>query len=85
MKSRASRFFFCLVMVLFIYPYNINAQPGIKFGVVISGFQAWQDLKPYTGNDYRPFLGYEVDWVQDEGYPDIGFQFGLFYTSAFYI
>ena len=45
---------------------------GIKAGAVLSG---------YEGDEYQPYLGYEVDWIQnDAGSPDVGFQLGLFYS-----
>lgn len=48
---------------------------GVKIGAVVSG---------YEGNDYRPYLGYEIDWLQeDAGSPDIGFQIGFFYSRRF--
>jgi hypothetical protein len=81
MKSRLKIFFIGILLLIFIQPDDTYGQIGIKGGVVISGYQPWQDLTPYTGNDYQPFLGYEVDWLQDDAsYPDLGLQIGFFYT-----
>jgi hypothetical protein len=74
---------FCIgiLLLIFFLPNATFGQIGIKGGVVISGFQPWQDLTPFEGNDYQPFLGYEVDWIQDDAsYPDLGLQIGIFYT-----
>jgi hypothetical protein len=56
-------------------------QAGIKSGVVLSGFRATHsDARYWMGEDYRPFLGYEVEWVVEGDYPDLGIQVGVFYT-----
>lgn len=81
MKTNENRFLFRLLIFLIIYSNLTIAQPGIKAGLVLSGFQPRQDLSPFLGNDYRPFLGYEVDWIQDEAHPKVGFQAGVFYTK----
>jgi hypothetical protein len=81
MRSVKSSFHSRVLLLLLTLPSTAFAQPGIKAGVAVSGFQAWQDLEhPHSANDYRPFLGYEVDWLQEESYPDFGLQIGLFYT-----
>ncbi|MFQ6116615.1 MAG: outer membrane beta-barrel protein, partial [bacterium] len=80
MKINKKGFLLCILLLL-VHLSTAFGQLGLKGGLAVSGFQAWQDLRPYSGNDYRPFLGYEVDWIQDEGYPDVGFQVGVFYTK----
>jgi hypothetical protein len=61
--------------LLLLPPGTALAQAGVKAGVVASG------LLP-SKEDYRPFLGYEVDWVQyGVSYPFIGLQIGVFYTA----
>ena len=81
MNIRMKIFFIGILLLIFVQPNATLGQIGIKGGVVISGFQPWQDLTPFTGNDYQPFLGYEVDWLQDDAsYPDMGLQIGIFYT-----
>lgn len=79
MKTNKKRFLLCILLLLFIHITTVFGQLGIKGGLVMSGFKPSQDLKPFLGDDYRPFLGYEVDWIQN-GYPDFGFQIGIFYT-----
>ena len=70
------------LFLLFVHFNTVFGQTGIKVGVVVSGYQPSQDLTPFLDNDYRPFLGYEVDWIQDDaGSPDIGLQIGIFYTG----
>jgi hypothetical protein len=81
MKCKKKIFCIGILLLIFFLPNAAYGQIGIKWGVVISGFQPWQDLTPFTGNDYQPFLGYEVDWIQDDAsYPDLGLQLGIFYT-----
>ena len=55
MKSN-KKVFFLVVLLFFVQPNLTFGQPGIKVGLVVSGFQPWQDLTPFEGNDYRPFL-----------------------------
>ena len=64
--------------IIFIILANaLVAQPGIKGGVSISALQS-------SNEDYRPFLGYEVDWVQHgASNPVFGLQLGVFYTLQF--
>jgi hypothetical protein len=60
------------------------SQFGIKGGLAVSGFQLSQKSSSSTGNDYRPFLGYEVEWIQegDASSPDLGLQIGIFYVRS---
>jgi hypothetical protein len=59
--------------ILFI-SINLFAQAGIKGGLSISALQS-------SNEDYRPFLGYEVGWVQHgTSNPVLGLQLGMFYT-----
>ena len=63
-------------IVFFLFSLSLNAQPGIKGGLAVSALQA-------SGEDYTPFLGYEVSWVQDgTSNPVIGLQLGVFYTIS---
>jgi len=58
-------------------------QFGIKAGVALSGYQPSQNISTEYNHDYRPFLGYEIEWIQnDAGSPDIGLQLGIFYTHT---
>ncbi len=58
------------------------AQWGIKMGPAFSGFQpSHSDSRYITGEDFRPFLGYEVDYLQDKTYGDLGLQIGVFYAK----
>ncbi len=76
-----------LFAVLVVQP--AMSQPVIKAGLVVSGMKpSHVDARGEKGDDFRPFLGYEVDWIQ-HGYsaPDVGFQVGISYlvdlSSAF--
>ena len=73
-----------IFIVLIYLPFNIAfGQFGIKAGVALSGYQPLQNLSSEYTHDYRPFLGYEVEWIQnDEGSPDFGLQLGIFYTHT---
>lgn len=69
------------LILIFIFPDIAFGQFGFKGGVALSGYQPSQNISTEFGHDYRPFLGYEVEWIQnDEGSPDIGLQAGIFYT-----
>lgn len=64
---------FLIIFALF-YTIPIIAQPGIKAGLNLSALQSSQE-------DFRPFLGYEVSWVQEgTSNPVFGLDAGLFYT-----
>ena len=60
------------------------SQFGLKGGLAMSGFQLSQNSSSSAGNDYRPFLGYEVEWIQegDAAKPDLGLQLGVFYVKS---
>ena len=62
------------IIIFFLLPTSIFAQFGIKGGLAVSALQA-------SGDDYSPFLGYEVSWVQHgTSNPLFGLQLGAFYT-----
>lgn len=70
---------FLLILIVFLIPFIIplSAQPGIKAGMSISALQS-------STEDFRPFLGYEVSWLQDgTSNPEFGLQLGIFYTVKF--
>ena len=53
---------------------DLFGQAGIKGGLSVSALQS-------SNEDYRPFLGYEVGWVQHgTSNPVLGLQLGVFYT-----
>lgn len=53
---------------------DMFAQAGIKGGLSVSALQSSKE-------DYRPFLGYEVVWIQHgTSNPVFGLQLGMFYT-----
>jgi hypothetical protein len=53
---------------------DLFGQAGIKGGLSVSALQSSKE-------DYRPFLGYEVSWVQHgTSNPVFGLQLGVFYT-----
>jgi hypothetical protein len=64
-----------LVALLIIFTScNLFAQVGFKGGLSASALQSSKE-------DYRPFLGYEVGWVQyGTSNPVFGLQLGVFYT-----
>lgn len=67
--------FFIFFFLLFTLP--INAQPGLKGGLAVSALQS-------SGEDFTPFLGYEVSWLQHgTSNPVFGLQIGAFYTFNF--
>ncbi len=73
------------ISLLVLMPLNAAwSQFGIKGGLAASGFQLSQNSNSSTGNDYRPFLGYEVEWIQerDASSPDFGLQLGIFYVKS---
>lgn len=66
-----------LVLITFLFTIPLTAQPGIKGGLAVSALQA-------SGEDYTPFLGYEVSWLQyGKSNPVFGLQLGAFYTFNF--
>lgn len=53
----------------------VHAQIGVKAGISLSG------LLSSHPDDFRPFLGHEVEWIQyGESKAIIGIQIGLFYS-----
>jgi hypothetical protein len=67
--------FILIFFLLFAFP--LNAQPGIKGGLAISGLQS-------SNEDFTPFLGYEVSWLQHgTSNPVFGLHLGVFYTVKF--
>ena len=65
-----------VLVVLFIIftSSDLFGQAGIKGGLSVSALQSSKE-------DYRPFLGYEVGWVQHgTSNPVFGLQLGVFYT-----
>lgn len=72
---RYTKQYFILFVFLFTIP--ISSQPGLKGGISISALQSSKE-------DFRPFLGYEVSWLQDGvSNPTLGLQLGAFYTFKF--
>jgi len=70
---------FLLILIVFLIPFIIplSAQPGIKAGMSISALQS-------STEDFQPFLGYEVSWLQDGiSNPKFELQLGIFYTIKF--
>jgi hypothetical protein len=66
-----------LVPIIFLFTIPVSAQPGIKAGMSISALQSSKE-------DFRPFLSYEVSWLQDgTSNPEFGLQLGIFYTVEF--
>ena len=59
------------------------AQLSMKGGMAVSGFKlSHGDVGSSQEIDFRPFLGYEVGWIQyGTSNPDIGFQLGLSYAA----
>lgn len=63
-----------LIIFSFFNAVPLIAQPGIRAGLNLSALQSSQE-------DFRPFLGYEVSWVQEgTSNPVFGVDAGLFYT-----
>ncbi len=55
--------------------HALQAQIGVKFGVSLSA------LLSSRADDFRPFLGHEVEWMQyGESRPVIGVHLGVFYS-----
>ncbi len=73
-------------LLLWAAPSTALSQVGVKAGVALSGYRATHsDERVWSGEDYRPFLGYEVDLVQDgDGLPDIGLQIGACHTITLF-
>ena len=63
-----------LIVFILLGANPLTAQPGIKAGLSLSALQSSQE-------DFRPFLGYEVSWVQHgTSNPVLGGDAGMFYT-----
>ena len=81
MLADLKKLFVNILLLILVVPNVVFGQLGIKVGVALSGYQPSQNLSGEYTHDYRPFLGYEIEWLQDdEGSPDIGLQLGVFYT-----
>ena len=71
-QRRPLRIVCLLAPLLFEFVY---AQVGVKAGISLSG------LLSSNPDDFRPFLGHEVEWIQyGESKSVIGIQIGLFYS-----
>jgi hypothetical protein len=59
------------------------AQVSVKGGIAVSGYRLSPDDAGSSQEiDFRPFLGYEVGWIQyGTSNPAIGFQLGVSYTA----
>jgi hypothetical protein len=59
------------------------AQLSVKGGIAVSGFRLSPDDACTSQEiDFRPFLGYDVSWIQyGTSNPDIGFQLGVSYAA----
>lgn len=69
--------FFLSIICLFLLflVESVHAQLGVKVGVSLSG------LLSSNPDDFRPFLGHEVEWMQyGESKTVIGVHIGLFYS-----
>ena len=63
-----------LALFIIFISSDLFGQAGIKGGLSVSALQSSKE-------DYRPFLGYEVSWVQHgTSNPVLGLQLGVFYT-----
>ena len=63
-----------LVTIKLLFTFQINTQPGIKLRMNTSALQSSKE-------DIRPFLVYEVLWLQDgTSNPEFGLQLGIFYS-----
>ena len=74
------------LIIPFLLPFGSAgagfAQLSVKGGIVVSGFRLSPDDAGTSQEiDFRPFLGYEVGWVQHgTSNPDIGIQLGVSYA-----
>ena len=63
-----------LVTIKLLFTFQINTQPGIKLRMNTSALQSSKE-------DIRPFLVYEVLWLQyGTSNPEFGLQLGIFYS-----
>jgi len=73
-----------LAFLLLLSPAGAGfAQLSVKGGIAASGFRfSPDDAATSQEIDFRPFLGYEVSWVQyGTSNPHIGFQLGVSYGA----
>ena len=64
--------------------FSAQAQFGITGGLALSGYDIHGGDRYISGDDYRPFLGYEAGWLQHGNtWPDLGFHLGATYRKAF--
>jgi hypothetical protein len=74
MKKHTRQLVIASFLSLFL-PSALHAQIGVKFGVSLSA------LFSSRADDFRPFLGHEVEWMQyGESRPVIGVHLGVFYS-----
>ncbi len=76
-----------IALLLLVSPAGAGlAQLSVKAGIAVSGFKLSPDGAGTSHEiDFRPFLGYEVGWVQyGNSIPDIGFQLGVSYAARLY-
>jgi hypothetical protein len=74
MKKHARQLVIASFLSLFL-PGALNAQIGVRLGVSVSA------LFSSRADDFRPFLGHEVEWMQyGESRPVVGVHFGVFYA-----
>jgi|GEM_PF-1276962 len=67
--------FLITCLLLHILNADLQAQFGVKIGVSFSA------LLSSNAEDFRPFLGHEVEWIQyGESRPVSGIHLGVFYT-----
>jgi hypothetical protein len=62
-------------------PAHLQAQVTVKLGVAWSGYRAsHSDQRAWEGEDYRPYLGYEVGRLQEgDAHPAMRLQLGVGY------
>jgi hypothetical protein len=73
MKRDKQVFIITCLLSLIIFS-DLQAQFGVKIGVSVSA------LLSSNADDFRPFLGHKVEWIQyGESRPVLGIQFGAYY------
>ncbi len=73
--KRNKQVFIITCLLFLIICTDLQAQFGVKIGISLAA------LLSSNAEDYRPFLGHEVEWIQyGESKPVLGIQFGVFYT-----
>ena len=75
-EMKRNRLVFIITCLLsLIICTDLRAQLGVKIGISFSA------LLSSNADDFRQFLGYEVEWIQyGESRPISGIQFGVFYN-----